>query len=387
MPVRDDRLFCKGIINMNKKNTGRISKTKYIPFVMLMLAFFLAGCGNGNLTQTDAGKPYSDWGKSPTGSAKYLDGDTVLVSIYLEDTASSWTTEDRELVEKNMRITDEYLREQGRKYGKEVNLIYNLDESSELAYRLPYDKPFPGTMSDIKEEELDRKKSVNNLYWYVNDFIGNSIPTESIMKKYGVNSIGYLIFIDGSADSAVTYPYYAWENEVTYAEKCFITLRWQSNMTDVTPDTYAHEILHLFGAKDLYYENSENGVDRGLMNYAFKEYRKDIMLGHATKGVAWKNMITAKIDEPTAHFLGWEDGVKDARIRSIKQQYNASYVVRDNKTDDDYELPGRKIEQNSYIRNMIYNLLCLGIILVTFIRSWKTSKNKSVGNNNDNPCP
>ena len=45
-----------------------------------------------------------------------------------------------------------------------------------------------------------------------------------------------------------------------------------------SPATYAHEILHLFGAPDLYEGSSDPYVDEALVSYVADTYPGDIML-------------------------------------------------------------------------------------------------------------
>ena len=110
-------------------------KNKLCLALLLILCLFLGGCKKDEqavtyteLTQSEVGEPGSDWGKSATGSAKYLDGTSVLVTIYLDDVNSLWLESDEQLVADNMKFACDYLAEQGKLYGKENDLIERIKE-------------------------------------------------------------------------------------------------------------------------------------------------------------------------------------------------------------------------------------------------------------------
>ena len=56
---------------------------------------------------------YGAWELGTTGSAKYLDGSTVFVCIFLEDMGASWTEEEKQQVEDNLEVACDFLVEEG----------------------------------------------------------------------------------------------------------------------------------------------------------------------------------------------------------------------------------------------------------------------------------
>lgn len=356
------------------RNSGCQTRKKHcmrtvIVLCMIMLAGILSACGSKKeLTAREAGVPYSDWGRSMTGSAKYLDGDTVLVSIFLEDKDALWTSADRELVADNMDIAVEYLRDEGERYGKRVNLIYDLEEHPDLEYHMEYKKPFPGT-AQVNNDNDRKDELIYNIY----DYLENEIPIQDIMEKYQVNSIGFLVFIDSEAEEALTYHYLAENEGWYYTEMCCINLRWKSTGENVKAETYAHEILHLFGARDLYCSNMY-GISREFVDYVAKEYPNDIMLGHARKGVSWKRSISADITDITAYSLGWKLSVPETKqFPDIAMTYSAvASAVTPNYVP--YELSGRTISGKRFIQKtalVVFQLIILITILIRVIIQWR----------------
>lgn len=305
---------------------------------LFILACVLYTCGlKKNQNARDAGMPYSDWGKATTGSAKYLDGDTVLVSIFLEDKNASWTSDDKKLVAENMDVAVDYLKNQGEKYGKRVNLIYDLEQHPDLEYHMKYEKAYEGISYEKKDTGLD---DTRYLFYYAYEYIKNNIPIKDIMEKYQVNSIGFLIFIDSGSDMQYTYQYNTYYRGLYYTEVCCISLRAKSNNSNASAETYAHEILHLFGARDLYCSNI-HGISKDFVDYVAEQYSTDIMLGPARMGISMKKQILGDITDVTAYFLGWKESIPETVVfPNIKVQYPAtvSMVTPDY---EPYEFPRR----------------------------------------------
>ncbi len=345
--------------------------------LFLFAVLILCSCGSKQtkkqvLTARDAGISCSDWNKSRTGSAKYLDGSTVLVSIFLEDTDALWTEQDRALVRHNMDVANAFLVDEGERYGKSVNLIYDIEEHTDLEYHLKYSKAFPGS-AHTKNATDEVKDFVNDMINYVH----TEIPAQDIMKKYQVNSIGFLIFIDNEAAEATAQPYYTDYQGYHYEELAFINLRWETKGENVNPDVYAHEILHLFGARDLYYTNEYDGISREFVDYAAENEPKDIMLGFGADVVTYRDSISSEITDITAYFLGWKGYIAELeRFPSVKTKYPAVFSIVENAQGDyaSYTLKSRMMsEENnrhkiiSRIFSIVYVIIIIAVIVCDII--------------------
>lgn len=338
--------------------------------VLVICSVILCSCGKTQkeyeyteLTVREQGAPYSDWDKSTTGSVKYLDGSTVFVSIFLEDKDSLWTDVDRELVMNSMDVACEFLVDEGKRYGKEVNLIYDISEHEDLEYHFEYDKSFPGSTS-----VSDNIDAVDDLIYGTYDYIETNIPTQEIMEKYQVNSIGYLIFIDGEAGAATAYPHH-FDGNTYYEEIAFINLRWTSGLA-VYPYTYAHEMLHLFGARDLYYTSRAKGISREFVDYIADNYSDEIMLGSSAKAIGKKDSITQEISKITAYFIGWRGYVSELEtFPSIKMTEAASFCDVENPEGnyDDYELSARVVSEEDYKRIIVYKIADIIFLIGIFV--------------------
>lgn len=336
---------------------------------MVISSILLVSCKDSEtpreLTQRDAGTPYSDWGLSTTGSAKYLDGKNLLVSIYLSDSAASWTSEEKGLSKNNLNIACEYLIDEGKRYGKKVEFIYDTEIYPDLEYYYFYSDEYPGSTSNSDNVN----GNVQDLLDGVDQYIDYYVPTKDLMEKYQVNSIAYVVFVDGKADSATAYSYYFNLDNYDYEEVCFINLRWNSG-ENVNPDTYAHEILHLFGARDLYFSDSARGITEEFVKYTSKNYPKDIMLGYSAKGVTWKDKITGEITPITAYFIGWKEHIHEVEeFPQIKRIYPASSYY-DKYKDYDYKAytaKARKMNEKQFKKYILSIVLTVVLIIFNVI--------------------
>lgn len=343
------------------------NKLKFIVlsiFLFFLIPFIFSGCKTQyiELTKSDAGAPGSSWEQRPTGSAAYLDGDTVLVSIYLENADTNWTKTKKDLVKNNLKIACDFLKDEGERYGKSVNLIYDIDENPDLEYHYRTNSAFPSDMAP--DESGETTPEVSLFYNEISAYIHSKIDVESILSAYGVNSIGFLVFIDNNADAALTYGYHINGDIKQYYETCFISLRWNKSDANVSPSTYAHEILHLFGARDLYCTNASDGTTKACIDYMYERYPDDIMLSSSQKGVDWHNRISGEISDITAYFLGWRDTIYETELfPNIEMQYKASFVYHETPEDFKSEYtPARRRSEKTFFSGLIYATLLFCIL-------------------------
>ena len=272
------------------------SKYKYTVILILCLTACVLEC----LLCGYLSKPTFDgWGTSPTGSAKYLDGSTVLVSLFIDDTDSRWNDDRKHLVMSKMDLANEFLVSEGLEYGKDVQLIYNIYEHPDLDYSLSY----PDSLDDSDDE------SILDLLDFVTAYIDAHVSTQDIMATYGVDSIGYMCFLNKNGTS-YTFPYYAGDDDIYYYETCFMFVRCDGDFEP--PAVYAHEMLHLFGARDLYETNETDGITKDFIQHIEQDYANEIML--TTYDEHWMNVqdsVTNDLTDITAYFIGWLDEIPE----------------------------------------------------------------------------
>lgn len=289
------------------KNQKKNSKIWYSFLLICLFLTAVTLCGYQHFA------PSADWTTSPTGSAKYLDGSTVLVSLFIEDPSSSWTDSKKEIVMSKMDLANDFLVSEGNSYGKSVNLIYNIYEHPDLAYTVSYSETID-----------DSNRSSYHLLEYITRYIDNTIPTQEILANYNVDSIAYMCFLDKSGVS-YTFPYYEGDSDLYYYETCYMFLKCDGDYEP--PAVYAHEMLHLFGARDLYSTNQADGITKEFVQHIEQDYPNEIML--TTYDENWNNVqeyVSNEITDITAYYIGWLDEIPELETYpSIYYPYPASF--------------------------------------------------------------
>lgn len=282
------------------------------------------------------------------GSAKTLDGTTILVSIFINNSSFSWSLPERLQIKHDLDIANDFLVSEGQRYGKEVKLIYDFYEHTDLIYH------FDSDITTSKHEFI---------YPSVYNYIDKTIPTEDLLSAYDADSIGYLCFLNGdyTAFTYSNYYYMDYDYNTSYHELC--CLYPQRSQKTWNANTLSHEILHLFGARDLYTTREDHGIPKEFVQYIADNYPNDIMF---CKYRFFKHEIHNEISDVTAYFLGWIDALPEteqfpsitARIPSVfstpldtSGDYS-EYTYGDDKEDNDYHWQGelRKIRRIIHTR-------------------------------------
>ncbi len=236
------------------------------------------------------------------GSCGDIAGTTAIVSIFVKDERTDWNTDierDEGIYDQivdNLRISTGWVRDSAAEYGIESDFIYDWDEYPELCVYAGFDVDF---QRDIDSDHID---------YAVWDFIENEIDTEGIMRRLKAQNIVYMLYIntpdDGQAVTCTRNNYYGMDYPY---EMCFF---FMSNMGEVEwPAVFAHELLHTFGAPDLYMPDEQFGITQEYVDYAERTYLNDIMCicSDPYSGSYYYDKITNPITEITAYYIGFTD--------------------------------------------------------------------------------
>ena len=137
---------------------------------------------------------------------------------------------------------------------------------------------------------------------------GVGAAADSRLAASGARHIAFLFFLPISGTS-FTMAHYADDGDSFYYEySCLYKTDAYTDGEAESPATYAHEILHLFGAPDLYEGSSDPYVDEALVRYVADTYPGDIMLStYEDDGSSRFDAITKEISPLTAYCLGLAD--------------------------------------------------------------------------------
>lgn len=220
------------------------------------------------------------------GSANTLTGSTLLVNIFLSDAQSQWDSQSRTNAMQLLEEALGYLTEEAARYGQEIRLAQTDKLSS---YYLTYDQ--------VVEDSLES-------YWW----------TDEMLLQNGFSDFSQLL-LDAQQQAGEEYdnlaavvhlntpgrsyalPFHE-GNEAKYRAE-HLVMHYdedQSHLYYICAATYAHELLHLFGARDLY---ELDGRNTAVEEAAQTVCGDSIMLGIST------DLYSRRVDALTAYLVGW----------------------------------------------------------------------------------
>ena len=202
------------------------------------------------------------WPQSPDpkGSVGLLTQPTTLYTIYLDLGENSWSEEDRQFQAGQLALAQDWLEEQGREYGSVLSLVTQIQDPA-----LSLTASYQGAVGDGTGpvvEDFDR---------WVQDLcagLGEKSPQERV---------GFLLFLPGAGKS------YSMVYKPEYKSKYYYeySILYQYDLSGQGkewpgPAVIAHEILHLFGAVDLYPGQQSISPETALQ--VAQAYPQEIML-------------------------------------------------------------------------------------------------------------
>lgn len=237
------------------------------------------------------------------GSAGELDGNIVVVSIFADDEYTLWNfrkTSDRITRQnslKYLKIATEWISRNGRSWGYSPVFIYDWEDDPDLYYEMELSLDITDDYEDPSDDMFD--------------FIEDSVDSDALLRKYDADSILYMTFFNTSLRNeyvSFTIPYSdGCEDE---AEICYILTGCDGEQEN--PATYAHEMLHTFGAPDLYSsdnpEYNYNISDR-FVRYCERNLPNEIMMttyDYRTQE-SYYDHISNELTDITAYYIGWTD--------------------------------------------------------------------------------
>lgn len=273
-----------------------------------------SGTAYGGTEGWDAG-----WenGLAPQGSAKVLEGNVVLVSVYLIDGSNDYTKEELSYTRKALDMASEWLEGKAKEHGVSLKIIRN---DTDLTFRYRADGMLRESQKEISFTYTDT----------IGDYLAH-FDLSVIMAEYDADSVGFVIFLPGEGTS-FAYPYTATGNAkwdaIGYYEFSNLFLYDESAPDEYeNPATYAHEIMHLFGACDLYEENKTDNISQELSDYVADTYPDEIMYyTYEDDDTSNFEEITKDMSPVTLYFIGWGDGGEEIRkFPEITRKYPCAF--------------------------------------------------------------
>ena len=255
------------------------------------------------------------------GSAGELDGRIVVVSIYLTDKKRDWdfTNETDRLRREHslnyLGIALDWITENAARWGKYPEFIYDWEQNDDLYYEMTIDENVANDYEDPTDD--------------MNEMIMDYVDPESLLEEYDADSIVYLAFINSPLTNdtvSFTIPYDDSLGDET-CEICYIFLC--SDGEEENPASYAHEILHTFGAPDLYtYDDpaTNYNIDRDFVSYCETNHPNEIMVTtyDVDTDEPYYDHISNELTEITAYYIGWTDSSKEAEEYGLQESQHVS---------------------------------------------------------------
>ncbi|MCR5501912.1 MAG: hypothetical protein K6F53_02795 [Lachnospiraceae bacterium] len=231
----------------------------------------------------DIGEPLSSFNR---GSVKKLTGKNVIVSLFADTMYSRWEEEEKRETLEKLRTACGYLEEEAKEAGVPLELVYDWQEEPELSRSGRVF--FPINEDTCYSGLLDRRIA----FW-----LGHTVSYEKLLRKYRADGIAMMIHFRQEGRSYAI----CFDGEDIYKETMVV-------FRDANAASYAHELLHLFGAHDLY-EGAEYTDD--CVSYIMEHYPNELMLTVTEKD---PKRITQKISPITAYHIGWTDDLPELAL-------------------------------------------------------------------------
>lgn len=230
----------------------------------------------------------------PMGSVGLITQPTALYSVYLDFEENAWTQEDRQFQAGQLSLALDWLREKGKEYGADLNLTTQQEDPA-LACQAYYDGPIGDGESPLVSE-FDR--------WAQE--VCRQLSEESDQKRVGVL---FFLPVTGQSYTVVYKPEYGndyyYEYSVIFQHRPHtLENQWPG------PAVLAHEILHLFGAVDLY--PGQQSLSQELAEQVTQRYPHEIMYTVYQEGKAVSlEEIPQQLSPFTAYRVGLTRDLED----------------------------------------------------------------------------
>lgn len=247
---------------------------------------------------------------SHLGSAAKLTGKTVIVSIFANDSTTHWDFNlkaDKDMqntMHRHLGNAVKWITKQCKTYDVTPEFVYDWKKNPDLYYTYDF-----GQNSLVRED--------GGGYYTQTDYIDANIDTQALLKEYDAKNIIYIFYFNTGRDNTV--------NSWALADQCgvyteiiniFARDDYGSGFYIMPASSFAHEILHCFGAYDLYYASAE--IPQKYVDHLQKTRSKDIMYTVSLGG-----SITQKFSELDAYYVGLVDSCDEVETWGLAQSRHA----------------------------------------------------------------
>ena len=228
-------------------------------------------CGDLQTRQSDGPREH--------GTAGFIEGTTLIVSIFADDLNTGWDFDNevdraaRDLMLTNLNSAVDWLSRQVGVYGVESHFVCDWEVNPDLYYT-----------HDFGERVLARG------YVFEEEYVMDNIPSETLMEKYQAEDIIYMFYYNAGEDNTVRSSATA---DIHGQETEIIRIHVRNASSDgfryTSAADFAHEIMHCFGAPDLYC--TSEFIPQEYVDYLERTASMDIMF-HTNSGSTVLHLLT-----------------------------------------------------------------------------------------------
>ena len=228
--------------------------------------------------------------KRDAGSASRFIGPVYLVHIFVSDDESAWTDADRQQVWERLSKSYSFLEQQSRRHGREVRFVDEAVIDYRYSGRVPLDT---FANPEWTETVIRTAKGKSGNQW--------------IAQVRSEKQLQHVLFCLHIKKAALSYNLAYYDHvPAKYRAERMVCFKDYPDGRPTSAATYAHEILHVFGAGDLYFPYDHVDVRKQLAREIFPDdvmLRVDYDLSHL------------EIGRFTAYRVGWVDSLdNDLRV-------------------------------------------------------------------------
>ncbi len=222
--------------------------------------------------------------KRDIGSAKILDGEVYIYHIFVSDPHSHWAEGEVATVKRKLNEAYSFITRQSRKHGKRINFVDDFSGFVSLDRRVPVD-----AHADPEWTEYTIDKATG----------GSSVQlVQKLREQSKIKSIVICLHVN---KAALSYNLAFYKNvSQKYQAERMICFSAYPDGRETSSATYAHEVLHLFGAGDLYFPYDNDGRRK---SHAARLFPNDVMYR------VDYNIDSLNVGPFTAYRVGWTDSL------------------------------------------------------------------------------
>ena len=246
--------------------------------ILLVFLFCFKGFGQNNV----------DMPNKPFGSAGNCIGKSLVVNCFISEIGNKWNTAEKDSILQKEQLGFNWLYKQSTNWGNK-NLsfqVLNLAKDDDIVLAM-----IPkSSRSKIWITEYALHATGYDDVYALYDSLKKKYQVEHLVFMFFANKTGHS-FAQSSTDTVVKF------NREYYVEGAIVYRNYLDNNGQLCTGTIIHELLHLYGAWDMYKRVDNNVlIDENIS----RGFQKSIMLNDR------RNDLTKEIIDPlTAWRLGW----------------------------------------------------------------------------------